>query len=403
MDYKTKILLGEEKNINTVNVDNLLKIKLENIQSPIIEYNIQKYINSSEVFEIERENSNIYKLYGCIDYMSLFNGLTISDDINIIEDFFIKKNDFETTKNLINSFNFYLLIPHNEYELIEENNNIKTYHKKYKVIATDDDMILINAGFSNNIFNEPKYYFQFNLDFDISNMVDGIGFPITELYLYAEYIPNKRQTSEGHKENLYYRNKNINPIGDFNEFYELHPINYIDFNKWEIGDVFNNIGSIIKYNKKEYSNVEILSQNFIIEILINHGDDKYIKWEYNPFIPIKIRYLSSTISRANRNSTSYQQRMSIPYYAVDLDNNGNVVWREILEDGVFDPITDVGVDYPFINGKKYVYNNIALAIIPFLSDSTTKNIFNEIIIDNYDSISITPVNDDIDEMLNVCV
>lgn len=399
MDYNKKLILGEKKNINEVNVDNLLKIKLENKQSPFIEYNIDKYISSSDVFETERENNNIYRLYGCIDYISLFNGLINS---NTIEDFFIKKYEFESTKNLLNTFNFYLLMSHDNYDLINDDGEIKTHHKKFKVIGTDKNIILTNAGFSKNIFWEPKYYFQINLDIDLSNIVDGIGHPITELYLYIEYIPNTTN------EKLYYRNKNMG-LGVFDYYFNLHPINYINFNKWGIGDVLYDtgnqpIGSVIKENRREYSSIEFVEQTFIIETEIFHdGEDKKIKWEYNPFIPIKLKHLSSTISRANRNSTSYQQQMNIPYYALDLDNVGNVIWREILEDGVFDPITNIGVDHPFINGKKYVYNNIIITITPYLRDYNTKNIFNELFIDEYGSDSILPINDDIDNMLNTCV
>ena len=43
--------------------------------------------------------------------------------------------------------------------------------------------------------------------------------------------------------------------------------------------------------------------------------------------------------------------------------------------GNFDPITDVGVDYPFINKRRYIFNTIILDIIPDMSISETYNAF----------------------------
>ena len=78
MSENTEILLGQYKNIASVNVDNYQKIELANKPSLILEYDIRNALSATEIFDAEREASQVYRLYGRIEYLSLLNGLPLS-------------------------------------------------------------------------------------------------------------------------------------------------------------------------------------------------------------------------------------------------------------------------------------------------------------------------------------
>ena len=63
------------------------------------------------------------------------------------------------------------------------------YHRNFEIIATPNEFELFKAGFAKNVFDEQKYIFTFNNDIDISDYFDALGFPVTEVFLYARYKP----------------------------------------------------------------------------------------------------------------------------------------------------------------------------------------------------------------------
>ena len=125
-----------------------------------------------------------------------------------------------------------------------------------------------------------------------------------------------------------------------------------------------------------------------------------LQWKYNPFIPIRLRYFGSSLNQANTGTTSYAQALSIPYYATSI-GNGNYVWKDILPQGYIDPITNLGVDYPFVNKKRYLFSTIILDIVPNLNDPYTLGIFSEI---NFDLPTIlnTKPNSDLNNIGKPC-
>ena len=415
MDYKEEIQLESKKNINSVDIDKYINIQLENKNSIFTDYNITKFINSSDVFEEERENVETYRVYGTINYISLLNGLPT--DYDKISDFFIKKINPSNHRDFINSFDIYLLKPSDSFEYIKDN----LYYKYYEILATPNDINIKRAGFQKNIFNEDVYYFDFNLDFDIKNQKDGLGFPITEFYLYFIYKP--LLGSGGDDESIM--------SVDFRNVAAETPQHFIGVEpSGDVGDVLINVKNdenlkictIIELDKKNYKQTIKYQDLHIINTRIVEYNENYnsLKFFYNPFLKINLRYLSGDLNFANRNSTSYEQRENIPYYAIDLDSDGNAVWREILSDGVFDVTTNNGVDHPFVNKRKYTFTNLILECLPALGqdgdtdggesilpkpnpeEDPTSEIFNEILFGDPKIISINPNNDDIDKIGKKC-
>ena len=95
-----------------------------------------------------------------------------------------------------------------------------------------------------------------------------------------------------------------------------------------------------------------------------------------------MRYFNDALNNVNTGTTSYEQQISIPYYATLLTGGtvgkGNFVWKDILPQGFIDPVTNQGVDYPFVNMRRYLFSTIILTISPNLQDSNTLQVFTQI-------------------------
>ena len=91
-------------------------------------------------------------------------------------------------------------------------------------------------------------------------------------------------------------------------------------------------------------------------------------------------------------------------------NDGKYVWRNILPQGYTDPITNLGVDYPFFNGRRYLFEPIVFDVIPNLSEDddfkhqNTLDVFNEIsYYRDATTLDITPTNNNaLDDIEKPC-
>jgi len=528
MDNKIEILLGSQKNINSVNVDNYETIELINNESELTEFTVNDVVNATEQFDTERADNPVYRIYGRIEYMSLLNGL--KSDYNEKEDFFNpqKTGDF---KDIFNSFDFYLVAPSSGATYHNISNTDK-YRRSFDVIADNNDFELYNAGFSNNVYGEQTYAFSFKSDFDVSRLFDYFGFPITELFLYAQY--KKSDNGAGTEEKMYYRRWSTST--GVRSKVELNTKDLNVGDKVEANNGYN-VHDIIEYNKEEYLQEQVDAQRYYIRTPYNSSDNIYIEWEYYPFIPFRLRYLDDVISTAklsnivesgttlsvyNTGTTtmsidlfkSLKQNLSettttiadwdgesinsyyqwnpstgilkfnydstyninfntkifisdgtdkynaeifleedigsgyveipntrrtflinnvnegviinrefnggdnvrirtrlipnpnerkleiIPDYATIIKDEGRYVWRNIVSQGYTEPLTGVGVDYPFLNGKRYLFSPIILDVTANIDNSKTAAVFDEISFsDNAISIDKTPLTelDDIEK------
>lgn len=401
MDKQIQILLGSQKNIDSVNVDTFERVSLFNDVSEITEYDINEEINATDQFNTEREENEIYRIYGRIEWMSLLNGLI--NNYKYFEDFFTPSYDNQS-KNIINSFNFYLVRPAetgftkiNNGELIRAN-GINKYIRCFQVVATPADFEIFPIGFSKNVYGEQTYCFNFKKDFDISTYFDEFLFPNTELFLYAQY----KKTINGNNisEILKYTKWNADGSTVINELIPTN-LNVDDFVKTNIDD---KICDVIEYDIENYTQTQLTGQTFYITTQCKLEDNSSIDlvWKYNPFIPIRLRYLGDELYDANTGSTTYDIVSSIPEYAIKIDDDGNYVWREVLPEGYIDPLTGIGTDHPFLNGRRYVFIPLILSISPDLNDDTTKTAFNEIwYTKNISSKNIIP-KDDLDKIGKPC-
>jgi len=334
-----EILLNSYENVDSVNVTTYQKLELENKQLPILEYNIRNALSATEIFDAEREANDIYRIYGRIEYLSLLNGLSMQ---------YSKLNNFFTpqklySKDIYNSFDFYLMKASNGY--IDISGSGIQYVRYFEVIATPNDFELFDAGYSNNVYGEQIYAFNFNKDYNVAVYTDQFNFPATQLYLYAKY--KLGTTGSGGNESM--SGTTWNPNNSNQKYKTLIPNNNLN-----IGDKV--YGDLIEYSKSLFLQEQLSPQIYYISTPYLNDSNvlNYLQWKYNPIIPFQLKYFSSALNKANTGTTVYEQQLSIPYYATSL-GDGNMVWRDILQQGYVDSETNLGVDYPFINKKRYLF------------------------------------------------
>ena len=370
MDEITQIQLGESQHVNSINQDITIKMELSSSKESLMEYDVNSVVDVTQVFDNERQTTNIYRLHGKFEYLSLLNGLIPTYTKN--EDFFARQSLTTITKTLLTDFKFYILKPIPEsgvkladgvtissgyVELISDSR----YIKNYEVISLSTNTEVFNAGFANNLFEEQQYGFILNADFNLTDVYDGLNFPLTELYLYAEYQPTIGKSNETISRKTY--NSNGDTSG-------IEPFTATTLN---LADIIS--GDIINYDKAQFTQTLYNRQEYTIRTDLSVN---WLQWKYNPIIPITIRTLSDDLSRVNISGTSVIDIALKPDYATKIDDDGNYVWRNLLDIGFIDPLTGVGVNHPFINNRHYIFNNIIIPIVPDLDDSRTLSVFSSI-------------------------
>jgi len=389
VDDKLKIQLGSTENVNSVAVDNFGKIQLDTKFSNIREYDIRNIMSVAEIFNVERQASNVYRIYGGFEYLSLLNNM--KQNYEYLEDFFISPlpKSSTLTRKGIDDFDIYLVKPApSGYTKISNEDN--DYLRKFEVVATPTDFVMHNAGYSNSVYNEESYVFNFTKDFDVSTYLDDFGIPIVELFLYVRY--RTTSTSWGTNEKMSGTTWSASD-GEASKV-ELY------YEAYEIGDIIGSRDKI-EYLKNNFSQDVIDEQVYYISTPYKDGTTKELHWKYNPFIPLRLRYFSNELKTANTGTTSYDVEINIPSWATPIDDEGNRVWRSILDQGYIDPLSGDGVDYPFVNGRRYLFDKIVFPVIPDLTHENTEEVFTQILFPAPEELEITPTTN-LDKIGNPC-
>jgi hypothetical protein len=286
----------------------------------------------------------------------------------------------------------------------------KYYVLQHKILTNVDDSVLVNAGFEKNIFGSRKkfespvytpnntkrvsfkegsqsYTLSFNKDIDVSSLRDNQKRPINDLYvttIWKGYFGLTNGLREGYEFNLPLNNIN-KPIdwwsdtntlstfvGDNNVPYPLltltpaTPTTYIFkyMDSLKEGDVLD--GGFYEWN--DYEQTERLISDINHKFTFNSsvfnigcvGPDcnNQLGYYYKPHNKIKIRAFSDYIETGNVNNIA-----DVPDYSYFSTTYGSFIWRDIYTYGFKDSNKN-GVDYPFLNGKHYPYENFIFRIIP---------------------------------------
>ncbi len=381
MNKEINILLGKEKHVDSTNNNEFSSVQLENQIDEINEYDIRHTISATEVYDVERQDTNIYRIYGKINYLSLLNGLNNKyKKVNeLFTPYYCSGETNCNFRNIFSDFKIYLLKSSTGFTKIL--NDDITYIRNFEVIATPNELMLYNAGFSKNIYNDQEQAFHFIIDFDISTYFDAFNFPCTDVYLHFEYIPH----TNGYNQIETVKTTKWD-INTGNELIALHP-----YQTYNIGDII--YGDKIEYGETIFYQTVVKNQKYYITLPYKEDDgtDKTIEFTYNPFIKIGLRLFSDRINKVNSKTLSYEEKAKIPEYATNIEND-TYVWRNILPEGYIDPITNKGYDFPFLNKKRYVFSSIVLPVLPNLENANTLDVFQHIKFDNPTEINIKPIN-----------
>jgi hypothetical protein len=296
--------------------------------------------------------------------------------------------------------------------VVNPSNRVETtseyYVRVHKTLTSIDDVIVTKNAFQKNNFNEKKQLeissitpngvtriskknnsnscnFTFARDINIDGLLDNQKRPISELYLtiinkgYSGYFNEpSANTNQGLKEGWEFNLiKNNNPWWDINnvysnagietDFYTLTtktfyynkdlPIGYeIDGDFCEWNDYFQTERVIspyyhkIKFNEKVFQTVT--GENSIVTGTNGLG------YYYKPHNPMTIKVFSDYIETYDSDNID-----NLPNYAYYSNSDREFRWRDIYTYGFSDNLGR-GVDYPFLNGAHYPYQNSIFRLIP---------------------------------------
>jgi len=270
------------------------------------------------------------------------------------------------------------------------------YFRKFKKVKTrtaplieTDDYEAYKLAFSENVFYDNLSQFVFNEDIDVSDLTDNLGRPISELYLTVVKTDSNQlfgSVSSG-IETPYLpilTTSNVNTyllnIPTINRIHNGGSTPFISSTPLESSVTINPIndefyGDVVDYNSNQVQETILAhvshrfntlnretgpTLNYVSSIgitpittpaLMGPRQEGYF---YKAHHLIRIREFSSYVEQGD------QFTEGIPSYAVNL-GDGRYLWRDLLDIG-FNETTENIIDYPFLNGSHYMYNNYCFSV-----------------------------------------
>jgi hypothetical protein len=291
----------------------------------------------------------------------------------------------------------------------------KYYVLQHKLLTNVNDAVMVNAGFEQNIFGSRKkfespaytpnnnkrisikegaqsYSLSFNKDIDVSPLRDNQKRPITDLYIttfwkgYFGLTLGNSGLKQGYEFNLplsplkfpssWWQSNNSlsNFVDENNQPYPLGSyqtplgvqlngqlINFKYVMSLKEGDVVD--GGIYEWNDYEQKErlISEISHKFTYNSFvfpIGGTPQNQLGYYYQPHNKIKIRDYSDYIETGSVNNMA-----DVPDYSYFSTTYNSFIWRDLYSYG-FKDNSGNGVDYPFLNGKHYPYQNFIFRIIP---------------------------------------
>jgi hypothetical protein len=269
----------------------------------------------------------------------------------------------------------------------------KKIKTKYGTIETDDYETYA-LGFSENIYYDKIVQFAFNEDIDVSNLTDNLGRPLSEIYLSiiktdsnklfspissgleTPFIENFNNNSDTYSylRNLPVINKIHNgTTGPFDSFKPLEKNilisddlfygDLVEFNvntliEEVLSDVYHRFNTLNRETPASLQAVSKLQEPPIMTENISLGP-RQEGYYYKAHHKFKIRSFSNYIE------TGDVSTVGMPSYAIDLSKyiagDGRFVWRDLLDLG-FSETNIKPLNYPFLNGSHYLYDNLCFFI-----------------------------------------
>jgi hypothetical protein len=258
------------------------------------------------------------------------------------------------------------------------------YFKKVKTrskpIIKDNDYEIYPLPFANNIYNDGITQMIVNEDIDVSDLLDNLGRPLSEIYLTVIKTQGKQVDS------VFNGFTPINSGIEIPYMPDIQATQGTDSYKIEIPDIrrIHDGGTtpIISHTPLE-ENVNIISDDFAGDIV------EYNKFRVKETVLADVHHRFNTVNRISdfsnvsgkarqegyyykahhkftiRNYSPYIEQgdistIGIPYYAEDL-GDGRWLWRDLLSIG-YNEGQDEPVNYPFLNGSHYLHKNLCFTL-----------------------------------------
>jgi hypothetical protein len=277
------------------------------------------------------------------------------------------------------------------------------YVRKNRILTRAEDAVLTRAGFEQNVFNsktksEPAvltpnnlarssvkegsqaYSLSFNVDVDVSDLLDNQRRPVSELFvttIWKGYFGWTNPLKEGHEFNIPLYNDQPSPWWDTNNILSNSTIptnSYFSQTVPPAGPFIyqENLqtGSTIYGDFCEFNNFDQLERVIsrkLHKIVFNPtwfaltgstGFDNQLGYYYYPLNPMTIRVFSDYIEEGDA-----QIIVGVPNYSYYSNLSNSFRWRDLYPFGYVDA-DGLGVDFPFLNGKHYPFLNLVFRLIP---------------------------------------
>jgi hypothetical protein len=295
------------------------------------------------------------------------------------------------------------------------------YVRRHKILTNSQDAVLVNAGFDQNIFGNRKkfessgftpnqvarvsikegaqsYTLSFNKDIHINPIRDNQKRPISELFFtviwkgyFGLMFGTKKNPNEylglkqGYEFNLpldpstnkpsgWWSNSNSLsntpfPVGVYNTPLgaglgpNLGSIPFTYIESLKEGDILD--GDYCEWNESEQQERVISTlyhkyrfNPFAFKLTTPpQSPSNMFGYYYQPHYPLNIRDYSDYIETGSKQFTE-----GIPDYSFYSEKTDSFIWRDLYPYGYVN--NGIGVNYPFMNGTHYPYNNNIFRIIP---------------------------------------
>ena len=297
------------------------------------------------------------------------------------------------------------------------------YVRRHKILTNSDDAALVKAAFDLNIFGNRKKYessgftpnqqsrvsvkegsqcytLSFNKDINISSIRDNLKRPITELFFtvmwkgYFGLMFGTKKTNgvdynglkEGFEFNLPLTPTNpklpqnwwstTNSKSDTNFTVDVYntvvgstggpnngPIPFTYIRSLKEGDTLD--GDLCEWNESEQVErvISKLYHKFTYNPFVfdspitGQSPTNLFGYYYQPHYSLQIRAYSDYIESGRKQDTE-----GIPDYSYFSEKDDSFIWRDIYPYGFIN--NGIGVNYPFMNGTHYPYQDIVFRIIP---------------------------------------
>jgi hypothetical protein len=275
------------------------------------------------------------------------------------------------------------------------------YFRKFRKIKTratavieTDDYETYQVGFSENFFNDQIIQYVFNEDIDVSDLTDNLGRPLSEIYLTMIKTDSNQlfsNVSSGIETPFMNRlnSSNINTyLRDIPAINKIHNGGALPFQTHKAlednvkitdnDNLPNNndyYGDLVEYNKTTLNEIILANVshrfntvsretpstiNYVLTTPTDvNGQPTYAQtdlgprqegYHYQAHYQIKIREFSNYIEEGDEFTEG------IPDYAENM-GDGRYLWRDLLDIG-FNQSDEKPLDYPFLNGSHYMYQNL---------------------------------------------